>query len=161
MSNDLTQKLNGSLEDKVDRLITVVQSMDSRLGSIETKVDQRLRETQPIWEAMQAQLAEVRDSQQSLREDMQSLREDMQSLREDMQRDVHSLREETQRDVQSLREEISGLRADIASLRAETEKGFRIIDRRMERQIGEFEKLHAYQRDLEDRVDKLEKLSSP
>jgi hypothetical protein len=31
----------------------------------------------------------------------------------------------------------------------------------MERQIGEFEKLHAYQRDLEDRVDKIEKLSTP
>ena len=64
MSKDLTQKLNGSLEDKVDRLITAVQSMDSRLGSLETKVDQRLRDTQPIWEAVQAQLAEIRDSLQ-------------------------------------------------------------------------------------------------
>ena len=53
------------------------------------------------------------------------------------------------------------LRAEVASLRADTEKGFRTFDRRMERQIGEFEKLHAYQRDLEDRVDKIEKLSSP
>src|SRR5713101_321871 len=77
MSKDLTQKLNGSLEDKVDWLITAVQSMDSRLesmdsrlesmdsrlesmdsrlGSLETKVDQRLRDTQPIWEAVQSQL---------------------------------------------------------------------------------------------------------
>jgi len=58
------------------------------------------------------------------------------------------------------KDQIQGVRDDLANLRAETEKGFRTIDRRMERQIGEFEKLHAYQRDLEDRVDKLEKLSS-
>ena len=65
---------------------------------------------------------------------------------------------------QKLREEtsdqIQGVRSELANLRAVTEKGFRTIDRRMERQIGEFERLHAYQRDLEDRVDKLEKLSS-
>ncbi|HKA20456.1 MAG TPA: hypothetical protein VKN18_19380, partial [Blastocatellia bacterium] len=71
-----------------------------------------------------------------------------QKLREDQQR----LREETT-------DQIQGVRSDLANLRAETEKGFRTIDRRMERQIGEFERLRAYQRDLEDRVDKLEKLS--
>jgi outer membrane murein-binding lipoprotein Lpp len=49
MSNDLTQRLNGSLEDKIDRLITAVQSMDSRLGSLEARVEQLLRDTQPIW----------------------------------------------------------------------------------------------------------------
>jgi len=118
MSNNLTEKLNDSLDDKVDRLIAAVQSL-------ETKVDQRLRDTQPIWEAVQAQLAEIRESQQR------------------------------QGEV------ITGLRADVASLRADTEKGFRTFDRRMERQIGEFERLHAYQRDLEDRVDRIEKLSTP
>ncbi len=71
MSKDLTQTLNGSLEDKVDRLITAVQSMDSRLGNLETKVDQRLRDTQPIWEAVQAQLAEIRDSLQRQGESLQ------------------------------------------------------------------------------------------
>jgi len=146
MSNNLTEKLNGSLEDKVDRLLVAVQSvdsrlsnlevrfdsmdsrlsnlevkfdsLDSRLSNIETRVDQRLRETQPIWEGMQAQLTEV-----------------LATLK------VHS--------------EL------LASLRADTEKGFRTFDRRMERQIGEFERLHAYQRDLEDRVDKIEKIVNP
>ena len=132
MSNNLTENLNDSLEDKVDRLISVVQSMDSRLETLGERVDKRLRETQPIWESVQAQIAEVRESQQSLLESHQSLVED----------------------VRALRVEVAGLRAD-------TEKGFRTFDRRMERQIGEFERLHAYQRDLEDRVDKIEKLSTP
>jgi hypothetical protein len=41
MSKDLTQKLNGSIEDKLDRLIAAVQSMDSRLGNVETRLECR------------------------------------------------------------------------------------------------------------------------
>ena len=139
MSNNLTESLNESLGGKVDRLIAVVQSMDSRLETLDEKVDKRLRETQPIWESVQAQISELRESQQSLLDSHRSLVEDVGALRAD----------------------VAGLRAEVASLRADTEKGFRTFDRRMERQIGEFERLHAYQRDLEDRVDKIEKLSTP
>jgi len=146
MSNNLTETLNDSLGDKVDRLITVVQAMDSRLGELETKVDRRLRETQPVWEDMQVQLARIREQQQSLVGSFHRLEESFQRLEESHQRLV---------------EDVRSLRAEVASLRADTEKGFRTFDRRMERQIGEFEKLHAYQRDLEDRVDKVEKLSTP
>ena len=135
MSKDLTQKLNGSLEDKVDRLITIVQAMDSwgrsidsrmenvetrlgsletrlgslenRLESLETKVDERLKDTRPMWEAVQTQLAEIRESQDRLR--------------------------------------------------GETEKGFRLVDRRLESQPVEYDKLFRYHRDLEERVEKIEK----
>jgi chromosome segregation ATPase len=170
MSKDLTQKLNGSLEDKVDRLIAAVQSIDSRvqsmdsrlvkveaqigslatllgslatllgslatqlevvetrlgsvetrlgsvetrlgsvetrLGSVETrletleiKVDERLKETRPMWEAVQAQLAELGESQ---------------------------------------------------------EKGFHRFDRVMDRLSGDINRLHVDQVDLESRVDKIEK----
>jgi len=120
--------------------------MDSRLGELETKVDRRLRETQPVWEDMQVQLARIREQQQSLVGSFQRLEESFQRLEESHQRMV---------------EDVRSLSAEVASLRADTEKGFRTFDRRMERQIGEFEKLHAYQRDLEDRVDKVEKLSTP
>jgi chromosome segregation ATPase len=88
MSKDLTQRLDGSLEDKVDRLIAAVQSigsqvqsidarvesidslletrlgrLETRLESLEIKVDERLKETRPMWEAVQAQLAELSESQ--------------------------------------------------------------------------------------------------
>lgn len=140
MSNN--ENMNSSLEETLGRLLTMVQSIDTRLLNLEARVESRLFDTRPNLEAIQSQLAEVIDSQQKLREDNQKLREDHQKLREET------------------RELIQDVRNDLANLRAETEKGFRTIDRRMERQIGEFEKLHAYQRDLEDRVDKLEKLSS-
>jgi chromosome segregation ATPase len=135
MSKDLTQKLNGSLEDKVDRLITIVQSMDSRiesmesriesiesridsidlrlsgvedrLGSLEAKVEERLKDTRPMWEIVQTQLASLRESQDRLRGEM--------------------------------------------------EKGFRLVDRRLENQPVEYDKLYRYHRDLEERVEKIEK----
>jgi len=140
------ENINSSLEETLGRLFTIVQSIDSRLLNLEVAVESRLFDTRPNFEAIQSQLAEVIDSQQELREDHQK-------LREETREQIQGLREET-------RDQIQGVRNDLANLRAETEKGFRTIDRRMERQIGEFERLHAYQRDLEDRVDKLEKLSS-
>lgn len=143
MSKDLTQNLNGSLEDKVDRLIIAVESMDSRLGnvearlgnvedrlgkvedrlgnleerlgSLETKVEERLKDTRPMWEAVQTQIAEVESS----------------------------------------------LRSEIQGLRAEMEKGFRMMDRRLEHYYGEVTKVYAYERELEDRVDKIEKGLNP
>jgi len=138
----------------------VVQSMDSRLETLDEKVDKRLRETQPIWESVQAQLSELRESQQSLLDSHRSLVEDVGALRAE----VAGLRAEVaglHAEVAGLHAEDTSLRGEIASLRDITEKGFRTLDRRMERQIGEFERLHAYQRDLEDRVDKIEKLSTP
>ena len=128
MSKDLTQKLNGSLDDKVDRLISAVrsmdsrvqsidsrvesidsrvESMDSRLTSLEAKVEERLKDTRPMWEAVQTQLAGLRESQDRLRGEM--------------------------------------------------EKGFRLIDRRLENQPVEYDRLYRYHRDLEERVEKIEK----
>jgi predicted nucleic acid-binding Zn-ribbon protein len=149
MSND-NENTNPSTEDTLGRLVTMVQTIDSRLSNLEAKVDSRLYDTRPNLEALQSQLTEVIDSQQKFREET---RDQIQGLREETRDQIQGLQEDT-------RDQIQGVRNDLASLRAETEKGFRTIDRRMERQIGEFERLHAYQRDLEDRVDKLEKLTS-
>ena len=167
MSNNLTESLNDSLGGKVDRLIAVVRSMDSRVETLDEKVDKRLRETQPIWESVQAQISELRELQQSLLDSHRSLVEDVGALRAEvagLRAEVAGLHAEVaglHAEVAGLHAEDTSLRGEIASLRDITEKGFRTFDRRMERQIGEFERLHAYQRDLEDRVDKIEKLSTP
>jgi tetrahydromethanopterin S-methyltransferase subunit G len=65
MSGDDTTKQLPT-EDKLDSLITLVhhltdsvKNIDSRLESLEQKVDPRLQETRPIWESVQAQLKEM------------------------------------------------------------------------------------------------------
>jgi chromosome segregation ATPase len=136
MSKDLTQKLNGSLEEKIDRLIGAVQSMDSRLAnvlanienrletlenrletlenrveSLEIKVEERMKETRPIWEALQTQLAELKES--------------------------HHLQ--------------------FTELKESQEKGFRRFDRVMDLVAGDQTRLHGDHVELESRVYKIEK----
>ena len=132
MSKDLTQKLNGSLEDKLDRLFSAVQSVDSRLanvetrlervetrlesletrmGSLEIKVDERMKETRPMWEAVQTQLTELKES--------------------------HEMR--------------------FAELHESQEKGFRRFDHAMDVVSGNQNRLHVDYIELESRVYKIEK----
>lgn len=140
MSKDLTQKLNGSIEDKLDRLIAAVQSMDSRvvtrlenletrienletrlanvetrLESLEIKVEERMKETRPMWEALQAQLTDLRESQH----------------------------------------------LQFTELNASQEKGFRRFDHAMDQVAGNQTRLHADHVELESRVYKIEKRLNP
>jgi chromosome segregation ATPase len=155
--------MSNRLEDSINQLVTIVQTIDSRLLELEAKVDSRLYDTRPNLEAIQSQITALIDSQENLREEMSGIPDQIQSIRNDVSgigNDVSGISNDVSgigNDVSGIRNDISGIRNDLSSLRAETEKGFRTIDRRMERQIGEFERLHAYQRDLEDRVDKIEK----
>ena len=103
MSNNLTEKPNGSLEEKLNWLIAAVQSMDSRLVTLDVKVDKRLRETQPMWEGVQAQLADVKETLQRHGEMLQSHGEMLQRHEESLQR---------------LAEDVTGLRGEVASLAA-------------------------------------------
>ena len=136
MSKDLTQKLNGSQDEKLDRIIAAVERLETRLDSLETKVDKRLKDTLPMWEAVQAQLTE---------------------LRTEFKADLQELRTEFKADLQELRTEV---KADIETLRQETEKGFRKLRHQFDlfnRSIGE---LYADFRDQGERLDKLEKVGS-
>ena len=90
MSEDPTKNLsNASFEERVlaelaatrqelaeqrefnQQLLGVVRQLDSRLTSLEDKVDARLRETRPIWDDVQARVknieAELRQFNRQLR----------------------------------------------------------------------------------------------
>ena len=48
-----------ALDQRVTSMDQRVTSMDQRLTSLEERVDSRLKETRPIWEAVQAQLKKL------------------------------------------------------------------------------------------------------
>ncbi len=41
-----------------------MEGLEARMESLEIKVDERMKETRPMWEALQAQLAELNESQE-------------------------------------------------------------------------------------------------
>jgi chromosome segregation ATPase len=143
MSKDLTQKLDGSLEDKVDRLITIVQSIDSRVENVETNLATRLEKLEARLESLEARL-----------ESLEARLESLETKVDERLKDTRPMWEAVQA---QLTEVESSLRGEIRGLRAEMEKGFRMVDRRIEHSSGEMSRLYAYERDLEDRVDKIEK----
>jgi hypothetical protein len=57
MSEDITQNLPN---DNMRLILARLDSIDSRLTTLEDKVDKRLQETRPIWENALAQIAETR-----------------------------------------------------------------------------------------------------
>ena len=109
-SDDITKQF--PTEDKLDSLITLVhqlsdriQNIDSRLESLEQKVDARLHDTRPIWESVQAQLREM-----SLRLDEMSLRLNEMSLRLD---DVETRLDKIEGTALTTRSELRELRRDL------------------------------------------------
>src|SRR5712691_5608720 len=60
MSEDLTKRFDGQGSDeKLTQILTAVQNLDARLGSLEQKVEERLYDTRPIWEKVQMDIAQL------------------------------------------------------------------------------------------------------
>ena len=80
MSEDPSQKMPDarSFEERVLSELTSIRSdiakVDMRLTTLEDKVDARLRETRPIWEAMQATLEDIHSQMHEVVRDLYSMR---------------------------------------------------------------------------------------
>ena len=91
MSKDLTQEMPDarSFEERVfarfDALDTRLSDMDARLISLEEKVDTRLHDTRPIWEAVLARLDKIEDEIKSIRRQMRVLHDDIIRTRSDQE----------------------------------------------------------------------------
>lgn len=79
MSEDATQQLLMALISMVepiggqlDNLQKQQTELSTKLESLEVKVDQRLRETRPIWENVQSQLGELKKEVAELRSETAS-----------------------------------------------------------------------------------------
>jgi uncharacterized phage infection (PIP) family protein YhgE len=108
MSENLTKSLPSSDGEKLTQILSTVQRLDSRLGILEEKVEERLHDTRPIWEKVNADIAKLHAGQQWLTEGQQRLTEGQQRLTEGLQRledGQESLRGES-RDIRTLLRDI-------------------------------------------------------
>lgn len=87
MSEDLTQKLPTSQDGTLAQILTAVQnlstrmeSLEQRFGSLEQKVEERLYDTRPIWEKVQADIVGLQEGQEALRKDVREIRTELHNM---------------------------------------------------------------------------------
>jgi chromosome segregation ATPase len=91
MSEDATRNLHASHDDALAQILsavrdlgTRVKSMEDRLNSLETKVEERLYDTQPIWEKAIADIKQLQEGQVRLETSVTQLREGQDALRREV-----------------------------------------------------------------------------
>lgn len=62
MSEDLTKKLPESDSEKLNVILTTVQSLENRVHRLEEQADERRYDTRPLWEKLQADIADLKES---------------------------------------------------------------------------------------------------
>ncbi|HEX8188950.1 MAG TPA: hypothetical protein VF586_11400 [Pyrinomonadaceae bacterium] len=80
MSDNPTQNMSDSRSFE-ERVFARFDTLDLRITTLEDKVDSRLRDTRPIWEAMQADLAHVKDDVAKVKDDMAHVKIDLANVR--------------------------------------------------------------------------------
>ena len=133
MSEDLTKKLPSSDSGKI------LQQIDSRLQSLEQKVEERLYDTRPIWQKVVADIAQLQQGQVQLQEGQVQLQEGQVRLQEGQVQfqEAQSRLEGDMRDIKiSMRDmtrKIGGLYESMVGIQAEyRELNHRTLDIELE-----------------------------
>jgi chromosome segregation ATPase len=167
MSKDLTQKLNSSIEDKIDWLITAVQSMDSRmvtrlegietrLGTIETRLDNvetRIENLETRIENLETRIENL----ETLIENLETRIENLETRVGNVETRLESLEIKVDERMKETRPMWESVQTQLTELSESQEKGFRRFDRAMDLVAGDRARLHGDHVELESRVYKIEK----
>ena len=120
MSDDLTERLPSSDSEKI------LQQIDSRLQSLEQKVEERLYDTRPIWQKVVADIAQLQQGQVQLQEGQVQLQQgqvqfqEAQSRLEGDIRDIKISMRDMTRKMGGLYESMLGIQAEYRELNHRT-----------------------------------------
>jgi predicted nucleic acid-binding Zn-ribbon protein len=132
MNEDPTQRLTNSQDDTLAQILSAVQNLSSRVEGLERKVEERLYDTRPIWEKVQADIAQLQEGQQSLSEGQTSLSAGQKRLEEKQQRfeeRLEALRDEVRTGFRDLKRQFSVLNDTFLEVRAD----YKDLDKRVYR----------------------------
>lgn len=62
MSEDLTKKLPQTDSEKLNVILTTVQSLEKRIDRLEQQTDEKRYDTRPLWEKLIADIADLKES---------------------------------------------------------------------------------------------------
>jgi hypothetical protein len=75
MSDDLTKRIDSQENgEKLTQILTIVQNLDARLGSLEQTVEHRPYDTRPIWEKVQTDIAQLREGQANVHGEVREIK---------------------------------------------------------------------------------------
>jgi peptidoglycan hydrolase CwlO-like protein len=80
MSDDLTQNLPTSQDGTLAQILTTVQNLSTRIESLERKVEERLYDTRPIWEKVQADIARLQEGLDALRSEVHEMNKEQRNM---------------------------------------------------------------------------------
>ena len=91
MSEDITRQLPDQPDGSAE-LLRLVQSVRAELAELKQTVEARLHDTRPIWEKVQADIAQLQEGQQRLETSQKGLEEKLEALRDDMRTGFRNLK---------------------------------------------------------------------
>ncbi|HEX8649554.1 MAG TPA: hypothetical protein VF708_01845 [Pyrinomonadaceae bacterium] len=125
MSEDPIKRLPASQNSTLEQILAIVQSLDSRVQSLENRVEERLYDTRPIWEKVQADIAQLKEGQQHLEEGQQRVEEGQRRFDDRLE----ALRDEMRTGFRNLKRQFSVLHETFLEVRAD----YKDLDKRLYR----------------------------
>lgn len=90
MSEDLTKKLPQSDSEKLDIILTTVQSLEKRIDRLEQQADEKRYDTRPLWEKLQADIADLKES---LHTEIREIKSDIAGIKSEIGEIKRSIRD--------------------------------------------------------------------
>lgn len=115
MTEDPTKRLPVSQDDTLAQILSAVQNLSGRVEGLERKVEERLHDTRPIWEKVQANISQLQEGQKSLADGQTSLAENQRRFDERLE----ALRDEMRTGFRNLKRQFSVLHDIFLEVRAD------------------------------------------
>jgi chromosome segregation ATPase len=166
MNEDLTRKMPNASDGKLDEVFQIIQAIRAELSDLRSIVETRIYDTRPIWEKVQADIAQLQAGQarrqagqdglqaaqtrlQAGQDGLQAGQNDLQAGQNDLQAGQNSL----QAGQNSLQAGQDSLRGDVREIRTH----LRDMDRRLSIFNDTLVGIQADYRDIYDRVREIER----
>jgi predicted nucleic acid-binding Zn-ribbon protein len=92
MNEDITRRLPDQ-PNSLEELVRLIQSVRTELTELRQTVDARLHDTRPVWEKVQADIAQLQEGQQRIEEKLEALRDDTRTGLRNLKRDFGIMNE--------------------------------------------------------------------
>jgi predicted nuclease with TOPRIM domain len=128
MNEDTTRRLPDQPES-FEELIRLFQAIRTELTELNQKVEARLHDTRPIWEKVQADIAQLQEGQQGLEAGQRRLEQRFETFQQRVEERLEALRDETRTGLRNLKRDMGTLSEMFVEVRSE----YRDLDRRVYR----------------------------